>query len=346
MRRLSIASSWILGCTLLNACVAAPAATDRPMPDRALDVYAKPAKLVRIDAGRRLNLRCMGNGAPTVLLESGAMADSMSWSKVQPLVARSTRVCAYDRAGLGFSDAGPLPRDVDAAVADLHALVRTAKIATPLVLVGHSLGSNIARRYADRYPSEVAGLVLADPPPQHIAEFSAAWVETDDAMRAQGLEFYRACEKGAQQGQLAAPPPALKACLRGPDPAYSDALNAALRKNKARPAFWQTVISVTETNGDLFKQPIAPSERHGATPLIVLTAEAAYAAAPPADRRSLEDAQNATHERLAATSTRGERIRVARASHDLQLDSPDAVADAVGQVLTQIRSTPATTAEP
>ncbi len=337
MRHPSIVITLILGTTLLTH--ASFAATDRPTPDATLDVYAKPAVLVDIGHGRRLNLRCSGKGTPTVLLESGAVADSMTWHKVQPLVARSTRVCAYDRAGYGFSDVGPLPRDVDAAVADLHALARAANIAEPMLLVGHSLGSNIVRRYAERYPSEVSGLVLVDPPPQHIAEFSAAYVKTDDEGRRAGLAFYRACEKGAEQGQLDAPPEALKSCLRGPNPAWSAALNAAIHASKSRPAFWQTVISAIESNGELFAQPVSPAEHHGAMPLIVLTADAAYVDAPPADRKILEDAQNATHERIVATSTRSERVHVAGASHDVQIDHPDAVAAAIGKVIKQADST-------
>lgn len=339
MRHLTIATLLILGSALLASNGAD--AVGPPTPDRALDMYAKPATLVDIGNGRHLNLRCTGDGTPTVLLESGAIADSMTWSKVQPLVAHSTRVCSYDRAGYGFSDAGPLPRNVDAAVTDLHALASAAHLAEPMILVGHSLGSNIVRRYAQRFPSEVSGLVLVDPPPQHIAEFSADWVKTDDAMRAAGLAFYRACEKGAQNGQLDAPPPALKACLRGPDPAYSKALNAAIHKNKSRPAFWQTVISVTEANGALFAEPVSATEKYDALPLIVLTADAAYAEVPRADQKTLEAAQDATHTRIVATSTRGKRIHVAGASHDVQIDHPDAVASAVAKMMKQVASTQA-----
>src|SRR5664279_478354 len=120
-----------------------------PAPDPALDAYARPASLVDI-GGRKLNLRCSGSGAPTVILESGANADSLTWFKVQPLLARSTTVCSYDRAGYGFSDDGPMPRDIDADSADLHALIHAAHLALPAILVGHSLGTNIVRRYADK----------------------------------------------------------------------------------------------------------------------------------------------------------------------------------------------------
>jgi pimeloyl-ACP methyl ester carboxylesterase len=268
-----------------------------------------------------------------VVLESGAMADSMAWAKVQPAVARATRVCAYDRAGLGFSDEGPLPRDLEADVADLHALLLAAKIATPAVLVGHSLGSNIVRRYAGRWPRDVAALVLVDPPPQHIAEFSPGYVAADDAARAQGLAFYRACEQGAEHGELDAPPPALQSCLRKADPSLGAALNAALHANKARPAFWRTAISVATSNATLFKQPVPSDEDHGDLPLIVLTADAAWTDAPPADRKALQQAQEATHRRIAATSTRSRRIHVAGASHDIQADHPDAVIAAIREAI-------------
>src|SRR6185312_10208214 len=92
------------------------------VPDHSLDVYATPGKLVAIGDGRHLNLRCSGAGSPTVVLESGNVADSMAWAKVQPQIAKFTRVCSYDRAGMGFSDGGPMPRNVDSNADDLYAL--------------------------------------------------------------------------------------------------------------------------------------------------------------------------------------------------------------------------------
>ena len=321
----------------LLAIAAFSVTTAHAPPDAALDVYARPGTMVRIGDHRRLDLRCSGSGAPTVLLEAGALADSMSWSRLQPLVARSTRVCAYDRAGLGFSDEGPAPRDLAADVDDLHALVRAAHLATPLVLVGHSRGSNIVRRYAERCPGDVAGLVLVDPPPQDIAAFSPEWAKADDEQRTAGLAFYEACGKGAERGLLEAPPEELKACLRGPDPRYSAALNTALHRIKSRPAFWRTVIAVTVSNQALFSQPVPADERHGDLPLVVLTADAAYADAQPADRAVLERAQEATHARIAATSTRSRRVHVPGASHDIQQDHPEAVAAAIEDVVAQSR---------
>ncbi|HEV2707247.1 MAG TPA: alpha/beta hydrolase [Pyrinomonadaceae bacterium] len=116
--------------------------------------------------GRRLRLNCMGervSGSPTVVLESGFGSDASVWSKVQPEVLKFTRVCSYDRAGLGASQPAPAsPRTVVAVTEELHALLAAAKVPAPYVLVGHSLGGMLARVYASYYPAEVVGMVLVD----------------------------------------------------------------------------------------------------------------------------------------------------------------------------------------
>lgn len=112
------------------------------------DEYAAPGRLVRISEQRSLNLRCSGSGPTTAILEAGTNTDSTTWFRVQSLLARTMRVCSYDRAGYGFSDEGPLPRGLGADVSDLRALILASGIKAPVVLVGHSLGANIVRRYA------------------------------------------------------------------------------------------------------------------------------------------------------------------------------------------------------
>jgi pimeloyl-ACP methyl ester carboxylesterase len=313
---------------------AAAARADSPVrPDAAADVYSKPDQLVDIGSARRLNLRCTGSGTPTVVLESGAISDSMAWFKVQPIVAGFARVCAYDRAGFGFSDGGPLPRNVDAAADDLHALIRSARIATPLILVGHSLGTNIVRRFADRHAADVAALVLVDPPPQHVAEFAPAWIKEDERESAEGIAYMRKCEQGAEKGQLDVPPPELDRCLRKPNPQYSATLNAALHTTKSHPTFWRTLISVEETSGKFLERPVSPKERHGVIPLLILAADSSNADAPPEVRKALDAAQEKTNRLIAATSTRGEIIPVAHSSHDVQMDRPDAVVDAIRKAI-------------
>jgi pimeloyl-ACP methyl ester carboxylesterase len=126
--------------------------------------YLPPGQLVDV-GGYRLHMHCSGTaqpGSPTVILEAGAGLASPSWAWVQSRVAETTRVCAYDRAGYGWSDPGPTPRDARQVAHELHTLLEQAAIASPYVLVGHSIGGMYVRVYAAQYPDEVAGLVLVD----------------------------------------------------------------------------------------------------------------------------------------------------------------------------------------
>lgn len=124
--------------------------------------YVHAHRLVDV-GGRRMNIICSGNGSPTVILDAGLGADATAWRLVQPVIARHTRVCSYDRAGMGFSDPTTSPRDAAAVVSDLHALLRGAGIPPPYVLVGWSSAGLYTRLYADRYPNDVVGLVQVDP---------------------------------------------------------------------------------------------------------------------------------------------------------------------------------------
>jgi pimeloyl-ACP methyl ester carboxylesterase len=118
----------------------------------------------RVDiGGRALFLSCTGTGAPTVVLEAGPGNGADTWAGVQPEIARFTRVCSYDRAGLGQSDPATTGvRTIQETFDDLHALLLAADVSGPIVLAGHSLGGLIVRLYASQYPDDVAGLVLVD----------------------------------------------------------------------------------------------------------------------------------------------------------------------------------------
>jgi pimeloyl-ACP methyl ester carboxylesterase len=127
------------------------------------DAQRFPQQGKTVQAGRlKLNLDCRGQGAPTVILEGGVGEPAFSWFKVQPEVARFTRVCAYDRAGYGWSDAGPEPRTSDQIARELRALLDVAGERGPYVMVGHSSGGFNVRVFAARYQSDVSGVVLVD----------------------------------------------------------------------------------------------------------------------------------------------------------------------------------------
>lgn len=127
------------------------------------DRHAYPAPGTLVDVGgRRLHLNCSGSGSPTVVLESGLGETSPAWTRITAEVSQSTRVCAYDRAGQGWSDDVGAPQDGLAIAADLHTLLARAGEPGPYVLVGHSAGGPYVMTYAARFPDEVAGMVLLD----------------------------------------------------------------------------------------------------------------------------------------------------------------------------------------
>lgn len=149
---------FIVGMLLLALTGAAYQAVDL-----ALDAqrYPPPGRLVDV-GGHELHLRCMGEGIPTVVLESANMGWSLYWTTIQFDLARLTRVCSYDRAGLGWSERGPSPRTGRHIANELHTLLARARVSGPFILVGHSLGGFVTRLYYETHREDVAAMVLVD----------------------------------------------------------------------------------------------------------------------------------------------------------------------------------------
>ena len=162
LARLALVATLLLsiGDVVLAQSQLAPAMAE----DQRLLPYVEPGQLVDI-GGRRINLHCTGSGAPTVVLMAGLSSWSPVWYKTQPVIAQKTRVCAFDRASFDFIDPAPRPQILSDTVNDLHAALKTAPIPGPYVLVGHSLGGVEARLYAQRWPKDVAGMILVDTSP-------------------------------------------------------------------------------------------------------------------------------------------------------------------------------------
>ncbi|MCC6299810.1 MAG: alpha/beta hydrolase [Anaerolineales bacterium] len=123
--------------------------------------YPPPGQLVDV-GGYHLHINCTGTGSPTVVIDAGQGDWSTSWGVVQQEVAKTTRICTYDRAGLGWSEPGPLPRDTAQFAKELHTLLQNADISGPYIMVGHSLGGASVRVFVRDYASEVAGVVLIE----------------------------------------------------------------------------------------------------------------------------------------------------------------------------------------
>jgi pimeloyl-ACP methyl ester carboxylesterase len=162
MKRLRSLSIGLLASVLV--LLGAGATTEFLLELRELAAFPPPGRLVDI-GGHRLHIQCDGpeGASPTVILEAGGNAFSAAWGLIQPEVANLTRVCSYDRAGLGWSDSGPSPRIAETAAEELHELLLNAREKGPFVLVGHSYGGVVIRKYFDLYPDDVAGLAFVDP---------------------------------------------------------------------------------------------------------------------------------------------------------------------------------------
>jgi pimeloyl-ACP methyl ester carboxylesterase len=135
----------------INWSLRVMAGTDAPAPG-----------LMVLVGEHRLHLHCSGQGGPAVVMDAGLGGTSLDWVRVQPELAKYTRVCTYDRAGYGWSERGPQPRSSGRIAKELLMLLQTAAVPEPYVLVGHSFGGYNVRLFASNYPEVTAGLVLVD----------------------------------------------------------------------------------------------------------------------------------------------------------------------------------------
>ncbi len=335
--RIALSVAWSVSVLALAAGAALSAASATP-PAPADDqgaawyaAYDRESRLVPLPDGRSLNLYCMGHGSPTVILESGLGSGAYTWWKVQARMARQTRVCAYDRAGMGKSPMGPLPRDTTAHVSDLEALLKAAPVKGPYVVVGHSMGGYIVRLFASLHPKDVVGMVLVDPSVENqlaIMEPAMPTIAEGDR-RSQGFMHYCA------------------------DPSLAD---AEFEKNCVRPApktfppDLAAKFTTTRDNmrtfgseGDAFFdrdsfEVIAARHSFGAMPLIILTRGDLSTNIPKDEAETEHRMWTQLHDEVAKLSSRGSNRIVAGSGHYIQLDKPDAVVSAVREVVAEARA--------
>lgn len=328
-----IARSWLASSVAVLA-IGSAVVVDAAPAASTVDPSARPGRLVELPDHRRLNFRCAGHGKPTVVFESGFGADSLAWYKVQPVLAARYRVCAYDRAGAGFSDLGPAPRDGATIAADLDAGLRAAAIGGPFVLVGHSSGGLYARIFADLRRRDVVGMVLVDPSVAHQDRRFAERFGPGAGSLQSLIKRSRGCLAAAQAGALPSPVAALAACV--PAVGSSPELNARHLAEARTPGRWLDQISELETLWTSTSDEIDHGRTdYGNMPLIVLTADGTYAQNPATVRSAVDDLWTKLHQEIAALSTRGHEERVAHSSHLMMLDRPDAIVAAVERVIEQ-----------
>lgn len=299
-------------------------------------LYPPPGELVDI-GGRSLHLVCMGEGSPTILIESGAQDWSTGWRRPQQAMAAFTQVCSYDRAGIGWSEPSSDPKDGLHMVADLHALLEAARIEPPVVLVGHSLGGMLNRIYYSEYPNQVAGMVLAEPGdpdlvqemfPESPGEVAfGSWVDTLASMATRvGLVrwFYRDLfeGKGYPDGEVA------RTRARIPLPASTAALASTVR---------HLPVTAAQTRRN---------ESLGEIPLIVVRStkfdEVGTSFENEEERQQFRGDSIAAWDKLGTLSTRGRPTRVVEGANHITLVREDEywpeVVAAVEQVVGEART--------
>jgi pimeloyl-ACP methyl ester carboxylesterase len=285
---------------------------------------------VLLPDGRHLFLNCTGQASPTVLLEGGYAADSDAWTRIQPVLAQSMRVCSYDRAGYGDSDMGPLPRDGRAVAADLDQALRKANIGGPFVLVGHSLGALYARIFAERRPADIAGMVLVDPSIEYQDKRFAAMFGRGAGSAKPFHDGAAKCLAAAEKGRLPSLDPMLASCVPDRSP--------ATLKKALSIANWRTQLSEADTMWTATSDEAdAGRYYYGDMPLIVLTAEDSYASLPAPARQAVSDFWRKLHDEIAARAMHGGNRVIGRSSHMMMFDRPDAIIDAVKEVVARTR---------
>lgn len=285
----------------------AEAADDRAFPP--------PGQMVDI-GGHRLHIDCQGSGSPTVVIEAGLGDWSTAWAGVQAEVAKTTRVCTYDRAGMGWSDPGPLPRDASQFARELDALLRGARVPGPYVMAGHSAGGLSVRVFAHDYPAEVAGVVLIDS--MHPGQSKRAPGEPTDQAQAPTHTFplLAALARVGVLRLLARPLGLVQAGT--PHEAADYALivrpklvQAWLDENRGTPDSLAQAGAVT-TFGDL--------------PLIVLSAG-----------RDQAPGWQAWQDELASLSSNSQHLVAEQSDHNIELNQPDAAVAAIVRMVQQLR---------
>ena len=347
---------WWLGfLSLLAASTALPAA---PGPDHEYDAYARSTVRAKLPDDRSIGWVCMGSGSPTVVMTAGAGDWSVAWRKVQPAIARTTRVCAWDRPGFGFSDPSPGIQNLVQTEADLEAALKAANIRGPYVLVGHSLGAYETLRFADRNRQSVAAMVLVDPafPDEFrtLAQDYPGVFKLQSSINSQNARDLQACADNVRSGSVKPGSAGWSDCV-GDDPAYPTELRRHLTRLAADPARFTTQRSFTTWEFRDAELVLDPHRSYGDLPLIVLTAadtpDFPLAVAPASTTAEMKRMQvelwTKAHDRLAALSSRGKNVIVAGSMHYIQLMKPEAVVDATLRVVAEARrrATNATVAE-
>ncbi len=349
-------AAYLLTGICLSFYAGLACAADAPAAVVAADVardYLQARQRIDVGHGRKMNLDCRGKGPVTVVFDAGLSDWSDAWVLVQPQIAQRTRACSYDRAGMGYSDPATRPATTGNIVDDLHKLLKTAGIQGPLVLVGHSLGGVNMKLYAVTYPRQVAGLVLVDPSNERMevrirdkfrAKFgdeAASKLPYDEYKIKAVLAKFQHCAATSRIHDLDPDSALYKSCT---DPAVArmgPEIAAARKAVQVTYAYQGAQLSeisnfifhVDARRDAEFVRVFHPTSL-GDMPVVVLSAGYLNPAHP--DYAKEQFVRLSLHEEMAATSTQGVHRVVPDTKHNIQQDRPEAIIDAIGEVLDKI----------
>ena len=298
--------------------------------------YPPSGELVDI-GGYRLHLHCTGDGYPTIVLDSGAAGPGLMWALVQSELAKTNRVCSYDRAGLGWSHTVPTKRVSQNMVAELHKLLTNAGIEPPYILVGHSLAGFNVRIYANQYPKDVAGIVLVNAAYEDL-RLSPAYQQvfkanTDFARLMQLLTVLGITRIADKFGAFAS----ITDEVFGNLPA--DVKTELTTLTLYRPQYWATFdaeVSFVDEDGAQAKA----SGALGTIPLVVVSGAPDVGRIPPDLGCSVQEVieqEKTAQIALAALSSDSDLILCDTCGHYIPMTNPDLVVEAIGQLCTKVQ---------
>lgn len=323
------AERTVLSCIVLVAAgVAGSSAWNAIALHRFWARHAPAGEILAVN-GHSMHIDCTGIGSPTVVLDAGLGADSLTWGAVQPVLSKTTRVCSYDRAGFGWSDALPAPRDAEHIAGELHQLLLEARVAGPVVLVGHSITGIYMRDYATRYPAEIAGMIFVDGSTP-LQDENPVMKSTDS----QGPPPW------ILRAALIAGVPRLLGMCSKPSKGFDPEAGKLLAEDVCRVHFSAMTAELNSVNQS--GRETVHSGPYGALPILIFSHDPAKLLSQRNVPKGAAERQNAwsqMQEDLKKLSTRSRRIIASGSTHNVHHDRAELVEREVALFVEQIRGT-------
>lgn len=302
-----------------------------------LERFPSPGELVDI-GGRRLHLVCEGTGEPLVLIENGLTADFSAWDLVLPEIAKTTRVCIYDRAGLGFSDPSQHPTQARQVTEDFAALRAAAHLNGPTILVGWSAGGVFARHHIASRPDDIVGLVLVDSSHEQQGLRLPTWPNQEEIDKS-FADMLRWCDRLEWTGLVRA----------------LGIYEQQMGNLNIPQAMREHVVAMFNRNGSCrgvahemegFRADVrstTPPQSLDDLPLVVLTrgrpseAKDFPVAIEPVQIKEADDAWWTLQRELVALSTQSKQVKLNDSGHGIPFERPDAIVQAVSELVERFR---------